>query len=117
MATMPKGDSLPKVEQYYHYLQAHQLSPHGRTETWHVDWVSLRWMWGFLIALALIIVVWVRDYRSSRPQVGISPLDRWGGFTTEAAGRVPLSFWVVIIILVAFGAEFVIGHLISGQRF
>ena len=114
---MPKGDSLPKVQQYYHYLQSHQLSPHGRTVTWNVDWVSLRWMWGFVIALVLIFVVWVRDYRSSHPQVGIAPLDRWGGYTTEAAGRVPLAFWVVTIIIVACGAEFVIGHLINGQLF
>ena len=82
-----------------------------------MDWVSLRWMWGFVIALVLIFVVWVRDYRSSHPQVGIAPLDRWGGYTTEAAGRVPLAFWVVTIIIVAFGAEFVIGHLINGQLF
>ena len=26
----------------------------GRTATWHVDWVSLAWMWGFVVALALI---------------------------------------------------------------
>ena len=45
------------------------------------------------------------------------PLDRFGGFTTEAAGRVPFSFWVVTIVVVACGAEFVIGHLISGQLF
>ena len=65
----------------------------------------------------LILVVWIRDYRSSHPQTGISPLDRWGGYTTEAAGRVPVFFWLVTLAVVAFGAEFVIGHLISGQLF
>jgi hypothetical protein len=114
---MPRGDSLQKVHEYYDYLQARQLSPHGRTQTWHVDWVSLRWFWGFVIALGVIFLVWVRDYRSVRPQVGISPLDRWGGYTTEAGGRVPFVFWVFTIAIVAFGAEFVIGHLISGQTF
>jgi hypothetical protein len=114
---MPKGDSVQKVHDYYLYLQGHQLAPHGRTETWHVDWTSLRWMWGFALVLSLIFVVWVRDYRSSHPPTGIAPLDRFGGFTTEAAGRVPFSFWVVTIVIVACGAQFVIGHLISGQLF
>jgi hypothetical protein len=67
--------------------------------------------------LGLILVLWIRDYRSSHPQTGISPLDRWGGYTTEAAGRVPIFFWLFMLVIVAFGAEFVIGHLVSGQLF
>jgi hypothetical protein len=114
---MPKGDSVQKVHDYYQYLQSRQLEPHGRAVTWHVDWSSLAWLWGFVIVLSIIVVVWIRDYRSSHPQIGISPLDRWGGYTTEAAGRVPIFFWVVTLAIVAFGAEFVIGHLISGQLF
>jgi hypothetical protein len=114
---MPTGDSAQKAQDYYLYLQGHQLAPHGRTATWHVDWTALGWMWGFALAVSLILVVWVRDYRSSHPPTGIAPLDRFGGFTTEAAGRVPFSFWVVTIVVVACGAEFVIGHLISGQLF
>jgi hypothetical protein len=113
---MPRGDSVQTVQEYYHYLQARQLSPHGRTETWHVDWVSLGWLWGFVIVLSLILLVWVRGYRSSRPP-GISPLDRWGGYATEAAGQVRWVFWTFTIAVGAFGAEFVIGHLISGQLF
>jgi hypothetical protein len=114
---MPKGDSVQKVDQYYHYLQARQLAPHGRTETWHIDWTSLAWLWGFVVVLCIVLFFWVRDYRSSHPQTGISPLDRFGGYTTEAAGRVPIFFWVVTLAIVAFGAQFVIGHLISGQLF
>jgi hypothetical protein len=114
---MPTGDSPEKAQAYYQYLQGHQLAPHGRTETWHVDWTSLAWMWGFVVALAIILGFWIRDYRSTHPQTGISPLDRWGGYATEAAGRVPVFFWLVTVVIVAFGAEFVIGHLISGQVF
>ena len=114
---MPRGDSVQKVNDYYHYLQARQLTPHGRTETWHVDWVALRWLWGFAIVLALILLIWIRDYRSTPTRTGIMPLDRFGGYTTEAAGRVPFSFWVVTLGIVGFGGEFVIGHLISGQVF
>jgi hypothetical protein len=114
---MPRGDSVQKVQDYYHYLQARQLSPHGRTETWHIDWVALRWLWGFVIVLAIILLWWIRDYRSSWVKTGISQLDRFGGYTTEAAGRVPLSFWIFTILVAGFGAEFVIGHLTSGQLF
>ena len=114
---MPKGDSVQKVQDYYLYLQGRQLAPHGRTETWHVDWSSLAWLWGFVIVICVVAVVWIRDYRSTHPQTGISPLDRWSGYTTEAGGRVPFFFWLVTFGVVAFGAEFVIGHLISGQAF
>jgi hypothetical protein len=114
---MPKGDSVEKVNAYYHYLQAHQLDPHGRVETWHVDWDSLVWMWGFVAALVILFVYWIRHYRSTSPGTGIAPLDRWGGYTTEAAGRVPMFFWVVTVMIVAFGAAMVIGHLVNGQLF
>lgn len=114
---MPKGDSVQKAHDYYLYLQGRQLTPHGRTETWHVDWTALAWLWGFVVVIVVVIVFWVRDYRSSRLQSGISPLDRWGGFTTEAGARVPVFFWVVTVAVLAFGAEFVIGHLTSGQLF
>ena len=114
---MPRGDSVQTVQEYYHYLQARQLSPHGRTETWHVDWASLAWLWGFVLVICLVAVVWIRDYRSTHPQTGISPLDSWAGYTTEAAGRVPMFFWLIALAVVAFGAEFVIGHLVSGQMF
>jgi hypothetical protein len=114
---MPTGDSPQTAHDYYLYLQSRQLEPHGRTETWHVDWTALGWLWGFVVVLALLLVLWIRDYRSSHPQTGISPLDDWGGYTTEAAGRVPVVFWFVTLVVVAFGAVLVIGHLISGQLF
>ena len=38
----------------------------GRIETWHVDWVSLAWLWGFLVALALIAIWWIWQYRRPR---------------------------------------------------
>ena len=114
---MPSGDTPKIAHDYYAYLQGHQLEPHGRVETWHIDWTSLAWLWGFVIALLIVIGLWIRDYRSSHPPTGIAPLDRWAGYTTEAAGRVPFFFWVLLIGIVAFGAEFVIGHLVSGQLF
>jgi hypothetical protein len=114
---MPKGDSPRVAHDYYEYLQSRQLAPHGRTETWHVDWTSLTWLWGFVLVLCVFIALWIRDYRSTHPQTGISPLDRWSGYATEAGASVPVFFWVVTLVVVAFGAEFVIGHLISGQMF
>ena len=114
---MPRGDSPQKAQAYYHYLQSHQLVPHGRDATWHIDWTSLLWDWGFVIVLTLIILLWVWQYRSTRSSTGISPIDSWAGYATEQAGRVPFFFYVITAILLVFGAEFVIGHLISGQKF
>jgi hypothetical protein len=115
---MPKGDSPQKAQDYYHYLQAHQIVPHGRDATWHVDWSSLLWDWGFLVVLTFLILLWVWQYRTTRSSsMGISPIDTWGGYTTEQQGRVPFFFFVVSAVVIAFGAEFVIGHLINGQMF
>ena len=115
--SMPSGDSPQTAQQYYHYLQAHQAVPHGRDATWHVDWTSLAWMWGFVVVLAVILIAWVRQYRSTRQIPGISPLDSWGGYTTEAAGPATAFFFLLLAILVVFGGIMVVGHLISGQKF
>jgi hypothetical protein len=115
--SMPSGDSPQKADQYYHYLQGHQLVPHGRDTTWHVDWNALAWMWGFVIVLTVLLILWVKQYRTTRQRPGIFPLDTWGGFTTEAAGPAPRFFFFMAFVVVAFGAEFVVGHLVSGQLF
>jgi hypothetical protein len=112
---MPSGDSPQHAQQYYHYLQAHQLVPHGRDATWHVDSTSLGWMWGFVAVLVVVILVWIRQYRSTRHP--IFPLDSWGGWTTEAAGPATTYFLVFTLIVVVFGGVMVIGHLVNGQLF
>jgi hypothetical protein len=114
---MPTGDSPQKALAYYHYLQSQKLVPHGRVATWHVDWTSLAWMWGFVIVLIVLLVLWVRQYRTTRPHTGINPLDTWGGWTTEGAGPVTAFFFFLTFIVIAYGAVMVIGHLIDGQRF
>ena len=85
--------------------------------TWDVDWTALSWMWGFVIVLVLILVLWVRQYRSTRQVTGISPLDSWAGYTTEAAGPATAFFLLFTAVVVVFGAVMVVGHLISGQKF
>jgi hypothetical protein len=114
---MPTGDSPQTAERFYHYLQSRQLEPHGRVETWHIDWASLAWLWGFVALVIVVLLIWIREYRSHHPAEPISPLDRWGGYTTEGAGHVPWSLWLIFAIVVVFGAEFIIGHLVSGQLF
>ena len=81
--SMPSGDTPQKAQQCYHYLQSHQLVPHGRTVTWHVDWNSVAWMWGFVVVLVLLILIWVRQYRSTRQAGGIFPLDTWAGYAVS----------------------------------
>ena len=75
--SMPTGDSPQTVDQYYDYLQAHHQTDH-EVATWHVDWVDLAWLWGFLIVLALGILFWVLQYRTTRQRNGIYPLDTFG---------------------------------------
>jgi hypothetical protein len=115
--SMPSGDSPRTAQDYYHYLQGHQLVPHGRDVTWQVDWNSLLWMWGFVLAIVVILVLWIRQYRSTRQIPGISPLDSWSGYTTEAAGPATTFFLLLTAVIVIYGGAMVIGHLISGQKF
>ena len=83
--TMPSGDTPDDARDFYLYLQGHHESQ-GRVETWHVDWLSLAWLWGFVIVLSVVLLLWVRQYRSTRQRAGIYPLDRFGGWTSETAG-------------------------------
>ena len=40
-----------------HYLQAHHQTD-GPVKTWHVDWLSLAWLWGFVIVLVVVMLLW-----------------------------------------------------------
>lgn len=115
--SMPTGDSPQTAQNYYHYLQGQQIVPHGRDATWHYDWTALGWMWGFVIVLVVVLLAWVRQYRSTRQSTGIAPLDSWAGYTTEAAGPATVFFFLLTAVISVFGAVMVIGHLISGQKF
>jgi hypothetical protein len=113
---MPRGDSPQTAEDYYNYLQSHHIVD-GRVETWHVDWVSIFWLWGFLLVMSVAVLLWVKQYRTTMQRTGISPVDRFGGWTTEAAGPATLFFVLLTVFLTAFAVAIVVGHLIWGQRF
>ncbi len=113
---IPSGDTPQKVHDYYQYLQAHQETMH-RAATWHVHWVDLAWLWGFLIALAVAILLWLRQYRTSRQRIGIYPVDRFGGYTTELAGPATLFFLVLSLFLAGFAVVIIVGHIVWGQKF
>lgn len=114
--SMPTGDSPQTAESYYHYLNSHHIID-GRVETWHVDWLSLAWLWGFIIVLTVAAGLWVRQYRTTRTRTGIYPVDRFGGGTSEAAGPATVFFLILTAFLTAFAVVMVITHLIYGQRF
>jgi hypothetical protein len=114
--SIPSGDSPQKAQEYYSYLQSHHIVD-SRVETWHVDWLSLVWLWGFLIALMIGVGLWAKQYRTTRQRTGIYPIDRFGGGTSEAAGPGTMFFWVLTAFLTAFAVVIVVGHLIWGQRF
>jgi hypothetical protein len=111
---LPSGDSPQKVQQYYHYLQGHQETMQSAA-TWHVKWLDLAWLWGFLIALILAILLWVWQYRTTRQK--IYPVDTFGGYTTELAGPSTLFFVLLVILLAGWAIALTVGHLVWGQKF
>jgi hypothetical protein len=113
---MPTGDSPHKVREYYLYLNGHHETDHP-VKTWHVDWGSLAWEWGFVVVLALAIVWWVWQYRTTRQRTGLYPVDRFGGYTSELAGPATLFFLLLTLIITGFAVALIVGHLVWGQKF
>jgi hypothetical protein len=112
----PSGDSPEKVRDFYEYLNGHQETTRP-VQSWHVDWLSLAWLWGFVIVLVLVLLLWVKQYRTTRQRTGIYPVDRFGGWTSEAAGPATLFFLLLSAIVVAFAVALVVGHIVWGQKF
>ncbi|TMM27215.1 MAG: hypothetical protein E6F97_00110 [Actinobacteria bacterium] len=111
---MPSGDSPQKANEYYHYLQSHQLTMQ-RAATWHVRWLDLAWLWGFMIVLSLATLYWIWQYRSTRQK--IYPVDSFGGYTTELAGPSTRFFLLLTVVLVGWAVVLIVGHIVWGQRF
>lgn len=111
---MPSGDTPSKVRDYYLYLQGHQETMQ-HPDTWHVRWVDLTWLWGFVIVLVLVTLGWVWQYRTTR-QRALYPVDSFGD-TTELAGPSSLFFILLSVVLVAFAVALIVGHLVWGQKF
>jgi hypothetical protein len=113
---MPTGDTPQKAQDYYLYLQGHHETDHP-VATWHVDWMSLAWMWGFVVVLSVAIIWWIWQYRSTRQRTGIYPIDSFGGYTTELAGPATLFFVLLTVVLTGFAVALIVGHLVWGQKF
>jgi hypothetical protein len=113
---MPTGDSPRDVRDYYLYLQSHHQTD-GRIGTWHVDWVSLAWLWGFVIVISLVLLLWVWQYRTTRQRAGLYPVDSFGGFASELAGPATRFFSLLTVILTGFAVALIVGHLVWGQKF
>ena len=112
---IPSGDSPQKAQQYYHYLQGHQETQY-RAATWHVHWLDLAWLWGFLIVLILAILLWIWQNRTTR-QRGIYPVDSFGGFTSEMAGPATFFFIALTVVLTGWAVVMIVGHIVWGQKF
>jgi hypothetical protein len=113
---MPSGDSPATARHHYEYLQAHQQSMQDPA-TWHVRWIDLAWLWGFVAVLSLIVLLWVWQYRSTRQKAGLYPVDQFGGYTSELAGPATFFFLLLTAIVTAFAVVLIVGHLIWGQKF
>jgi hypothetical protein len=108
---------MPKQpDAYYLYLQSHHQSDH-KLDTWHVDWTSLAWLWGFVAVLCLVVLLWIRQYRSTRQRSGVYPVDSWSGYASELAGPATFFFLLFIVIVVGFAVALIVGHLVWGQKF
>jgi hypothetical protein len=113
---MPSGESPAKAQQYYDYLQAHQQT-FQKPDTWTVRWLDLAWLWGFVIVLALVILWWLWQYRTTRQRTGIYPVDEFGGYTSELAGPSTRFFLLLTAILTAWAVAIIVGHIVWGQKF
>jgi hypothetical protein len=98
-------------------LQAHHQSDHP-VKMWQVDWASLSWLWGFVVAICLVTILWIRQYRSTRQRgAGLYSTDTWSGYASELAGPASFFFLVFSAIIVAGAVVLIAGHLIWGQKF
>jgi hypothetical protein len=113
---MPSGNSAQHAQQYYTYLQSHQQTMQ-KPDTWHVRWVDLAWLWGFALVMALILIWWIWQNRSTRQRTGLYPIDSFGGYTTELAGPATLFFILLTLIIAGFAVVMIVGHLLYGQKF
>ena len=114
--SMPSGDSPQKAREFYQYLLAHHETER-RVNTWHVDWLSLAWMWGFVAALSVILIWWVWQYRTTRQEAGIYSVDDWSGFTRELARPATRFFVLFTAIVTGFAVAVIVGHIVNGQMF
>jgi len=111
---MPSGDSPAKTQQYYQYIQSHSQTQHV-SDTWHVHWLDLAWLWGFVIALVVVVLLWLWQYRTTRQR--IYPVDNFGGYTTELAGPSTFFFFALTVVLTGWAIALIIGHIVWGQKF
>jgi hypothetical protein len=109
------GGMPSQPDAYYDYLQAHHQSDHTLT-TWSVDWLSLAWLWGFVIVLSVLTLLWVQQYRQSR-QREVYEIDTWSGYATEIARPASRFFIIFSVFVTAFAVVLIAGHLIWGQKF
>ena len=65
----------------------------------------------------MILIWWVWQYRSTRQQSGIYPVDSWSGFTTELAGPATRFFVLLTAIVIGFAVALIVGHIVNGQIF
>ena len=106
-----------RPDAYYNYLQAHHQSDHP-VKMWQVDWASLYWLWGFVVAICLITVLWIRQYRSTRQRGGgLYSTDTWSGYASELAGPASFFFLLFSAIVIAGAVVLIAGHIIWGQKF
>jgi len=72
-------------------------------------------LWGFAVVLALVLLWWPWQYRTTRQKAGIYPVDSWSGYTSELAARPPRFFILLSVILVGFAIALIVGTSRTGR--
>ena len=86
-------------------------------KTWHVDWMSLAWMWGFVAALSLILIWWIWQYRTTRQKQGSTRSTTGAGSRASSRARRRCFFLLLTAILTGFAIALIVGHIVNGQIF
>ena len=81
--SLPKGDSPEDVRSSSTTICTAINRPTHAVATWHVDWLSLAWLWGFVIVLASCCSSGSGSTARLASATGIYPVDSFGGYTTE----------------------------------
>ena len=64
-----------------------------------------------------MLLLWVKQYRTTRQRTGIYPVDSFGGLTTEGAGPATRFFLLLTAVIVVFAVVLIVGHIVYGQKF
>ena len=114
--SMPTATRPRRSKDFYLYLQGHQQTTHP-VQTWHVDWMSLAWLWGFVVVIVVVLAALgqaVPDDEAAHGHLSGGQLRR---LDDGSAGPATGFFLLFTAIVVGFAVALIVGHIVWGQKF